>query len=367
MRILFLSHTDFGSVFRVGSHHLSQALASLGHSVVHVATPVSLLHALRMHPREFVGKWSRTTGLASAEEGLVHGSFRTSLPLGVGAPVVQRALLRRLARRIVRATKMDFDVILADQPLFAGIERYLPYRCLVYRPTDLYPFGAKHRLQSELLSASDGVVATSRQVLIALNLSSALPSLVLENGVDVRHFAVAQSEVRRGSVYVGAFDARFDWEAVRQLAAADPSRPVTLAGPGADRHPPLPENVRLLGPVDYNDLPFLLAEHEVGILPLSDDPLNVGRSPMKFYEYLASGLKVLAKGTPTLSARAGDGVALYESREEIAGLYKRLLCTPWSREDGVSQSLSHDWSAKAVELVKFLQILVEDTARQPRP
>ncbi len=47
------------------------------------------------------------------------------------------------------------------------------------------------------------------------------------------------------------------------------------------------------------------------MLPLSEHPTNAGRSPMKLYEYLAAGLRVVARRTPALAAVPLADVALY--------------------------------------------------------
>jgi hypothetical protein len=96
-------------------------------------------------------------------------------------------------------------------------------------------------------------------------------------------------------VYVGALDRRFDWPTVAGLARSAPTVRIDIFGPAASRPPSLPANVFLPGPVDYTDLPRTLARYRVGLLPLSDEETNIGRSPMKLYEYLASGLNVLTR------------------------------------------------------------------------
>ena len=60
-------------------------------------------------------------------------------------------------------------------------------------------------------------------------------------------------------------------------------------------------NLVALGSVDYSKLPQILSQCAVGLLPMSDDASNAGRSPMKFFEYLAAGLPVVSTPLPALS------------------------------------------------------------------
>ena len=45
MNVVFASHTFFSPVFVVGSHHLARAAARAGHSVWHLSSAFSILHA----------------------------------------------------------------------------------------------------------------------------------------------------------------------------------------------------------------------------------------------------------------------------------------------------------------------------------
>ena len=59
----------------------------------------------------------------------------------------------------------------------------------------------------------------------------------------------------------------------------------------------------------YQSIASELHRARVGLLPLSASRENEGRSPMKLYEYLAAGLRVLARSTSTLVERRALGVA----------------------------------------------------------
>lgn len=350
-RILFLSHSHAFGVFRVGSHHYARELAKRGADVVHLSTPISRLHlALGRVSRDDESVVPR--GVHVDADGVTHVVPRTMLP----APWGRFSVARELARQGIGAA---FDAVLIDQPLLWDESvRGLSGR-LVYRPTDLYPSGLKSRVQQRIAAVADGVVATSDEVLSGLG-SIRRPSLVLSNGVDASHFATpSQGEGPRPliCVYVGALDARFDWAQVADWARARPDIRFVIAGPSQDSPPDLPANVEVVGAVSYSALPGLLHGARVGLLPLSDDRLNVGRSPMKLYEYLAAGLAVVARATPVLRGDEGSGLFTYSGAGGAARALDRAIGHPSPNAAGEAMAANELWSSKAERLTDFLQSL----------
>lgn len=349
-RVLFLSHTHVFGDFRVGSHHYARELAHLGADVVHLSTPISLAHRL-------TGRIPRAVSTAVPrhanrdDDGVTHLVPRTNLPRPWGT--------FRVARTLTRAgIEPRFDAVLIDQPLLwdDSVRRLAPR--LVYRPTDLYPDGTKADLQARIVADADGVVATSTEVLRALGALSA-PSLVLTNGVDAARFAPDEGATARArrAVYVGALDARFDWPRVVAWANEHPDVTFAIAGPAATPPTMLPHNIEVLGPVPYADLPALLHGARVGLLPLSDDPLNTGRSPMKLYEYLAAGLAVVARGTPVLRSEESAGVFTYAASENADAVLDRALTHPSPNVAGRARAARESWDAKAAALLRFVDSL----------
>lgn len=355
-RILFLSHTHAFGPFRVGSHHYARTLARRGVEVVHLSTPASLAHRVTGRvDRRAVAALPR--GPQRDADGVVHVVPRTVLPRPYGPFRVARELTQH-------ALPLTFDAVLLDQPLLwdASVRGLSPR--LVYRPTDLYPDGVKAQLQGRVLAAADGIVATSGEVLRSLGAGAEparVPSLVLPNGVDAGRFASSSAEPRAArAVYVGALDGRFDWVHVGAWARAHPDVVFEVAGPGGSAGATgLPDNVTVLGPVAYDALPGLLEGARVGLLPLSDDPLNAGRSPMKLYEYLAAGLAVVARATPVLQADAAAGVFTYGGPDDADAALERALAHPSPNVPGVARAAAESWEAKTDALVEFVAGLRE--------
>ena len=345
-RILLLSHSHAFGPFRVGSHHYARTLAQSGAEVVHLSTPVSLAHRVtgRIDARTLA---TLPRGPLRDDAGVTHLVPRTVAPVPYGRFRVDRELRRHgIAER--------FDAVLIDQPLlWHESVRALTGR-LVYRPTDMYPDGIKHTLQQRIIAAADAVVATSSAVLHDLGRLS-IPTLVIENGVDAARFTPSSATGSREElcVYVGALDARFDWHQLVAWARQHPDVRFAVGGPG-EAPAPLPSNIEMLGAVDYAQLPALLQQARVGLLPLSDDPLNAGRSPMKLYEYLAAGTAVVTRETPVLHADAGSGVYTYRDGADADAALRSALAHPSPNTAGVHRAATEGWEAKTAQLRRFV-------------
>lgn len=347
-RILFLSHSHAFGPFRVGSHHYAREWSRLGAEVVHLSTPISLLHRVTRRVPFATARVAPRRPERDAD-GVTHFVPRTVLPRPTGTFRVRHALERA-------GLDPHFDAVLLDQPLlWDDTVRTLTDR-LVYRPTDLYLGGVKRRLQQRIVAQADAIVATSGEVLRDLGPLS-VPSLVIENGVDLAHVSEGMTDAGARPavcVYVGALDARFDGDRVDAWARAHPEVRFVIAGPATGDPPRLPGNVRFAGAVPYAELPALLQSARVGLLPLSDDPSNAGRSPMKLHEYLAAGLAVVSRETPGIRSDPDAGVFVYATDDEADAALAAALAHSSPNAPGRRLAGRHSWTQKTGELATFV-------------
>jgi glycosyltransferase involved in cell wall biosynthesis len=324
----------------------------MGHDVVHVSNPISLAHVLVLRDPEV----RRRARMALPRSPRTIDGARFTVPLSVfpltpdplGRPLTLGST-RMLRGALRRAGFAEFDLMLVDQPLLDYLIEPMGAHRVFYRPTDLNVDRLTRAAEDRLLGVVDGVLATSAVVAEALRERyPAQRYRVVENGAQIAHFTagVTQWPDRRDAVYVGALDRRFDWPTVAALARSIPSVRIDIFGPPATRPPALPGNVRLAGPIDYADLPRTLARYRVGLLPLSDYPTNSGRSPMKLYEYLASGLNVLTRATAPITAHPLADVHAYVDQESADVGYRRALDDE-PTGDGAAAAREMDWSARA--------------------
>jgi teichuronic acid biosynthesis glycosyltransferase TuaH len=361
VKIVFASHTAATGVFRVGSHHLSRELAVMGHDVSHVSTPVSLGHIARLRNHDVRARFLRAMQSPVVDaDGVTHVVPIVFVPLSAATTRVASWQLRWPVKRWSSALgNADApDILFIDQPLLADLVGVLKPKRVIYRPTDAHFDPVSRAAERRLLTVADAVVATSQHVLelVLQDSQRTLPTFVLENGVEYdRFFGSPTANVRDGVAYLGALDRRFDWEILKSLARAYPMEKFRIAGPLPSTRPEVPSNVDLMGPVPYHDAPKLLQRSKVGLLPMSSDPGNEGRSPMKYYEYLASGLAVVASSSETLKRRSAPGVWLYDRAETaIYAMGEALAMTRESSAEGALYAKKFGWASRADELMHFV-------------
>ena len=131
----------------------------------------------------------------------------------------------------------------------------------------------------------------------------------------------------------------FDWEALEAVAAANPDHMIAVIGDARTVPTDLPSNVRFLGLKAQGSLPAYLRSFDVGLVPFTVTPVTHAVSPLKVYEYLASGVPVAA---PPLRALEGlDGV--YVDDDLVTAVDRARSA---ERPDASRALAEHSWGAR---------------------
>lgn len=198
--------------------------------------------------------------------------------------------------------------------------------------TGLLRWRAKQLLRYNLATAAR-VICVSEQARAHVISAWKVPAsraVVLTNGVDTRRFqpdAVARSEVRASLdvgprplvIFVGNF---YPWHDVATLLAAfalalraHPDARLVLVGDGPQRQSMqqlaidlgVAHAARFTGPVPHAEVPRLLAAADVAVAPVPTMQRDLWLSPMKLFEYMATGLAVVGSKAGQVADVVGDG------------------------------------------------------------
>jgi len=230
---------------------------------------------------------------------------------------------------------------------------------------DVFP-GSKRRLrraQARALARAERVFAVSRG--LREELAARRPDAVyLPNGVGSAAF---EREILRPAprsrpvaIYVGALARWLDFELLAAVAEANPGWDFRVHGAeidGAWGRSRLPEvaNVELRGPRPHAEVPRLLAQADVGVIPFRVSRETAFVSPLKLYEYFAAGKPPVSSPMPEAEAfaevriaatvaewTAALSAALEDSRDETFTARLRAL------------GRANDWSARGREALSLL-------------
>jgi glycosyltransferase involved in cell wall biosynthesis len=208
-----------------------------------------------------------------------------------------------------------------------------------------------------------------REHFTALDPALASRAILLRNAVNLEQFNAAPEGTAPPStaVYAGALAPWFDANAVREAARAAPESRLTLIG-----RPETPEarklaaepNIHLMGEVPHNQLPSLLAQSRVGLIPFKINELTLATNPIKLYEYFGLGMPVVSSRLPEVE-RFRDLVYI---ASDSAG-FAAALQEAW-REDDAERRLRRkavarleSWAARATLLSAEFKRLSQATAR----
>jgi len=155
--------------------------------------------------------------------------------------------------------------------------------------------------ETDFIKDIDAVIVTSDYLSEQKKLVN--PNIyVVKNGVDYKMFRKAVEETKKHEnpkivCYTGSIDQRFETEIVEYCIKNSPEYQFIFVGPvrnknAAEKISKYP-NVILKAPVPYKDIPLIMFNSHVGIIPYTRTRLNKNVYPLKINEYLAVGTPIV--------------------------------------------------------------------------
>ncbi|MCI0677956.1 MAG: glycosyltransferase, partial [Actinobacteria bacterium] len=206
--------------------------------------------------------------------------------------------------------------------------------------------------ERELVSLADHLIASAPDLVARVERLGRVAILV-PNAVNQEIFGVEMpprpSDLPEAGTLIGyhgsLYGDWFDWEALAAVAEAFPAAAVVVIGDDKAPHPSMPPNVVFLGLKPQTELPGYLQRLDVGLIPFKVTETTHAVSPLKVYEYLASGVPVAAP--PLRSLDDLEGVATHS--DLATALERALAASPPRRTEALA---AHSWEARVDQIVK---------------
>jgi Glycosyl transferase 4-like domain/Glycosyl transferases group 1 len=217
------------------------------------------------------------------------------------------------------------------------------------------------QLEKDLITSADRVVASAPDLVQRIAAFGKAATLV-PNGVNVPVFGAdlpaRPKDLPEAEVIIGyhgsLYGDWFDWESLYRVAEANPQAAIVLIGDEKTTRPVLPSNVHFLGLKAQGELPAYVQRFDVGVIPFRMSETTHAVSPLKAYEYLASGVPIAA---PPLRALGGlDGV---HTDADLTAAVSAALAS--DRPDRARALKEHSWEDRVVRITESNAVLVEYT------
>lgn len=372
-KILMAASNAWNSVFQVGSHHLAREFLKLGFEVAFISDPISPLHI-------FASRTFKERFQIYSSGGIWEENFWTYVPFtlcppqnkpGLRSSWIHRHWHRFTIPSIVRKAKANgfanVDLLYFDTPLQSFWLDHIQAKKTVYRRVDQNSGFKKTtpallEMEKELVERVDLVLCTAKSLLDTLP-SKPKRAVHLPNGVPFSHFASPApmpseyANIQKPIVvYVGALEYWFDFKLVESLAQEMSEISFVFIGPIKQNPWPSLKNVHFLGPKPYSEIPKYLQFADAGWIPFDVNhypDLIHNVNPLKLYEYMASGLPVVATRWKELE-NIDSPALLSGSIPEFKSNLRQALASKQSEK--MRQFASKlDWSCPAKQILGFLE------------
>lgn len=291
-------------------------------------------------------------------------------PTNAQAKEMHEELLRVLDEHGVRT-----GCVIVDLPFWYSvadsISRTLGWPMVYDMMDDHAGFKNNHssmiELEEKLISKSDGIICSSQKLWEKIKDASENAVLV-RNACEFDHFQKALTPLseRDGTPVVGYYGAISEWFdpfVLEPLVSAHPDWDFILAGAVTDesvRRQLAYPNVQWLGEVAYRDLPGVLRQFDLCIIPFKIYDLTLATNPVKVYEYLAAGKPVVATAMPEVKRVAEEDselVSIAESPGQFKDISERLV-SHRSSDEVLSKRMEYarvnDWAFRATDVERFV-------------
>jgi teichuronic acid biosynthesis glycosyltransferase TuaH len=288
----------------------------------------------------------------------------------VSVPALERvyATYDRRLRKVAERHGLQRPAVITGQPFVAA---FAPLEwagsVTLFSTDDLAAHPDYQRWRPSLLTAYERIAASGRRVCavtdaIVDRIGPRGPAAVVPNGVDAGLWAAPADSPAWFTelpgprlLYIGALGSRIDTEAMRAVAREFPTGTIALVGPLAERSH-LAElleepNVIVHEAVPREQVAALCHGADACLLPHRRTELTEAMSPLKLYEYLASGTPTVATDLAPVRRAGGSIVRVPPGGDFAAAVRGALAAGPIGEDARLAFVAANSWASRSAEVL----------------
>lgn len=365
--------------------------------ILYIDPPVTYIAPLKdKKAKERIGAW-KSPG-KKARENLTVFAAPPVYPFFNKQRWINRINQKKLAKFINRKIKeagFEKPVLWCYSPTSCDLVDHIENSGIIYDCVDRHSAyqgmidpAVVDQMEKELAEKSSQVFCTAQglyDTLIQYNSSTAL----IPNGAAYELFSQAADEKDSGSAaqadgsagsgasgqehiggntgrsgpvfgFVGALQECIDYDCICAVADAWPEGEVVMIGrslPGVDLSPlTARKNIRLVGLVPQTELPSYIRKFDVCLNTFREGRLSRDVSPLKFYEYLATGKPIVSTGEPLQVQDFADVVHIAHTKEQFVEACADALSEhdPQKKERRLEYGRQCSWDERVKQMEKIL-------------
>lgn len=152
--------------------------------------------------------------------------------------------------------------------------------------------------------------------------------------------------------YVGAIEGWFDFDIIEKLLNRNKKISIVLFGPTSLNIPKI-ERLYLFGKIEHNSVNTAMKYSDALIMPFKINELILSVDPIKVYEYISSGKKVIVPNYPEMY-KFKNFVDIYNNIESLIEIVEKLDDNKYyiDTRDFISKNT---WEVRAKEIVRIIE------------
>ncbi|MBQ7119873.1 MAG: glycosyltransferase [Oscillospiraceae bacterium] len=291
---------------------------------------------------------------------------------------INQKRLARFVRKKMKKHGFENPVLWCYSPSSADAAPYIPHSALVYDCVDRHSAykgfideDTVNSLEKNLSEQANTVFATAVGLYDTLSTYNKHTHL-LPNGVNFEHFNRAANEkfevpedmkdIKHPIMgFIGMLQECIDYDKIEAIAKMRPDWSVVLVGktlPGVNLdYLKQYENIHFLGMKKYDDIPAYIQNFDVCLNVFRDGNLSRDVSPLKFYEYLATGKPVVSTPQPEQVLDYADSVYIARGEEDFVAKCEEAMREP--DEEKTKLRIEHaracSWDSRVRQMEEILK------------